>query len=172
MKRLLLMRHAKAVQAADPLADNARPLMERGERDARRIGERLRQHLTRPNLIIASPATRAVRTAQLVANALEYPPADIVLERELYLAEPATLLEVIAGQDPKLESVLVVGHNPGLTELVDALLPTFAVDDLPTAALVAIHYDDLTTWAGLGAAAGRLAYYDFPKNPRAPTTLR
>lgn len=172
MKRLLLMRHAKALQAADPLADNTRPLMERGERDARRIGERLRQHLGRPNLIVASPATRAIRTAQLVANVLEYASADIVLERQLYLAEPATLLEIVAGQDPKLETVLVVGHNPGLTELVHTLLPAFAVDDLPTAAVVAIRYDDLTAWAGFGAAVGQLAYYDFPKNPREPATPR
>jgi phosphohistidine phosphatase len=172
MKRLLLMRHAKAVQAADPLTDIARPLTERGERDARRIGERLRPHYGTPEKIVASPAARALKTAQLVATALGYPPAGITLERQLYLAEPSTLLEVIAGQSAGFETLLVVGHNPGLTELVHALLPSFSVDDLPTAALVAIHYRDLTTWAGLGKAAGQLAYYDFPKNPREPATAR
>ena len=171
MKRLLLMRHAKAVQAADPLADSARPLLERGERDARRIGERLRPHYGKPDLIVASPAARALQTAQLVAGALDYARADIVLDRELYLAEPRTLLEIIASQDARLETLLVVGHNPGLSELALELLPAFAVDDLPTAAVVAVHYDDLTTWA-LHDGAGRLAYYDFPKNPREPATLR
>ena len=137
MKRLLLMRHAKAVQAADPLADIARTLMDRGERDARRVGERLRPHYGKPDLIVASPAARALRTAQLVAATLDYTPSEIALERELYLAEPSMLLETVARQAPTLQTLLLVGHNPGLTELVHELLPAFTVDDLPTAAVIA-----------------------------------
>jgi phosphohistidine phosphatase len=172
MKRLLLLRHAKAVPAEQPLADIARPLAERGQRDARRVGERLRQHDRPPERILTSPALRTLQTAQLVATAFDHPHDAIAIERRLYLAEPAALLAVIAMQSAAIESLLVVGHNPGLTELVHELLPRFNVDDLPTGAVVALDYPLDTEWTQLRTAAGRLAYYDFPKNPGEPVTTR
>lgn len=172
MRRLLLLRHAKAVPATEPLADIARPLADRGERDARRIGERLQHHHPRPDLILASPAARTLQTAELLAAALDYPRDAIALERRLYLAEPATLGDIIAAQDAAIERLLIVGHNPGLTELVHELLPRFVVDDLPTGAIVALDYAGVADWAGVAGAAPRLAYYDFPKNPSAPLTPR
>ena len=172
MRRLLLLRHAKAVPATDPLTDSARPLAERGLRDARLIGERLRQHGVRPALILSSPATRALQTAELVAAALDYARDALALERRLYLAEPATLLAVIAAQTAANETLLVVGHNPGLTDLAHRLLPTLDVDDLPTCAVVGLDYDDARGWADIATAAPTFAYYDFPKNPRPPLTRR
>jgi phosphohistidine phosphatase len=172
MRRLLLLRHAKAVPATDPLTDSARPLAERGLRDARRIGERLRQHEPRPTLILSSPATRALQTAELVAAAMDYAREEIALERRLYLAEPATLMTVIAGQSAATETLLVVGHNPGLTELAHQLLPALDVDDLPTCAVVGFEYGDAPDWAGVAGAAAAFGYYDFPKNPRPPVTHR
>jgi phosphohistidine phosphatase len=165
------LRHAKAVPAAEPLADIARPLAPRGEADARRIADRLGQRY-RPSLIVASPATRTQQTAQIVAAAVHYPPQAIALERRLYLAEPASLVAAIAVQDPAAETLLVVGHNPGLTELAQQLLPTFDVDDLPTAAVVGLELDGIEAWTQLRGAAARLAYYDFPKNPGEPVTAR
>ncbi len=170
MKRLVLLRHAKAVPAEQPLADSARPLAERGERDARRIGERLQQYQRPPARILTSPAARTLHTAELVATAFDQPREALVIEPRLYLAGPATLKTVIAGQDPVLESLLLVGHNPGLTELVHELLPAFDVADLPTGAVVVLEYPGGATWTQLEAAEGRLAYYDFPKNPREPVT--
>jgi phosphohistidine phosphatase len=172
MKRLLLLRHAKAVPATDPLADSARPLAERGEHDAQRIGERLRSYGLRPTLILSSPAARALQTARLVAAAGDYPHDAIALEPALYLAEPATLVAIIAAQSAAIETLLVVGHNPGLTELVHRLLPAFDDDNLPTGAVVGLDYAAADDWAGIAAAAPSLAYYDFPKNRRTPATAR
>jgi phosphohistidine phosphatase len=172
MRRLLLLRHAKAVPATDPLTDSARPLAERGLRDARRIGERLRQHRVRPALILSSPATRALQTAELVAAALGYAREEIALEPRLYLAEPATLIAVIADQSIETETLLVVGHNPGLTELAHRLLPALDVDDLPTCAAVGLEYGNAGGWAEIANAVPAFAYYDFPKNPRPPITSR
>ena len=172
MKRLLLLRHAKALPAEEPLADIARPLAARGERDAAWIGERLSRHGFGPHRIIASPAARALRTAELVAAAVSYPREQIVTLQPLYLAEPAAIREIVAAQDARIESLLVVGHNPGLSELVIELLPTFDVDDLPTAAVVGLDYAGATDWTRIAAAAARLAYYDFPKNLGAPLTAR
>jgi len=106
MKRLLLLRHAKAVPAEEPLADIARPLAQRGERDARRIGERLRQHARGAQRILTSPALRTLQTAQLVATALDHAHDGIMIERQLYLAEPKTLKAAIAAQDAAIESLL------------------------------------------------------------------
>ncbi|HUQ53518.1 MAG TPA: histidine phosphatase family protein [Gammaproteobacteria bacterium] len=172
MKRLLLLRHAKAVPAEEPLADIARPLADRGERDARRVGERLRQHQEPPGRILTSPAARTLQTAQIVAAAFAERADALVIERRLYLAEPAALLDVIANQEPHLDSLLVVGHNPGLSELVHDLLPQFEVDDLPTCAIVALDYPAGAEWLRIETAAPRLAYYDFPKNSREPVTAR
>jgi phosphohistidine phosphatase len=172
MKRLLLLRHAKAVPATDPLADIDRPLAGRGERDARRIGDRLHRQGPHATLILASPAARALRTAQIVAHAVDYPPDDIALEPRLYLAEPATIVEIIVAQDAAIETLLVVGHNPGFTELVHKLAPAFDVDNLPTGAVVGLEYGDAVAWARIEGAAGTICYYDFPKNSSAPVTRR
>ena len=171
MKRLLLLRHAKAVPATEPLADFARPLAERGERDARRIGERLSEHRLQPNLVLTSPAARALHTAQLVAHAIGYAAEGIALERALYLAEPDDIVAVIEAQDAAIGTLLVVGHNPGLTELVHRLLPSFDADDLPTSGVVGLEYGG-SSWEGIGRAAAALFYYDFPKNARPPVTRR
>jgi phosphohistidine phosphatase len=172
MKRLLLLRHAKAVPAAEPLVDIDRPLAERGERDARRIGDRLRRQQLHPTLVLASPAARALRTAQLVAREIDYPLETIALDRRLYLAEPAAIVEIIAAQSDAIKTLIVVGHNPGLTELAHRLLPTFDVDDLPTCAVVGLDYVDAVTWRDIASAAAELCYYDFPKNTRAPVKAR
>ena len=103
MKRLLLLRHAKAVPATDPLVDFDRPLADRGERDAERIGERLRQQEPPPALILTSPAARALRTAQLVARTIDYPRDAIALDRRLKF---------------RLDSSLAVAKS---VEIVDAL---------------------------------------------------
>ena len=163
MRRLLLLRHAKAIPSERALDDIARPLADRGERDARHIGERLREHQLRPNLILASPATRTLQTAQLVAAALDYRRGDIALDRRLYLAEAASIVAVIAEQSPAIESLLVVGHNPGLTQVVHDLLPSFDVDDLPTCAAVELEYAEANEWAHVKDGVSRLTYYDFPK---------
>jgi phosphohistidine phosphatase len=172
MKRLLLLRHAKAAPATDPLVDITRPLAERGERDARRIGERLHEQRLNPTLILTSPAARALQTAQIVAGTIDYPRERIALDRRLYLAEPAAIVEVIAAQDAVLGTLLVVGHNPGLTDLVHRLLPDFDVDDMPTGAVVGIDYAGADEWARVDGATATLSYYDFPKNSRAPVTAR
>jgi phosphohistidine phosphatase len=132
----------------------------------------LQQHRVRPSLILSSPATRALQTAELVASALGYAREEIALEPRLYLAEPATLIAVIAGQSAETETLLVVGHNPGLTDLAHQLLPALDVDDLPTCAAVGLEYRNAGGWAEIANAVPAFAYYDFPKNPRSPITSR
>jgi len=172
MKRLWLLRHAKAEPATDPLTDIGRPLAARGIRDAVTIGARLQRHRMRPALIVASPAARALHTAQLVADAVDYPRENIVLEQRLYLAAPGTIVDIVTAQSATVEALLVVGHNPGLSELVQELSPTFDVDDLPTAAIVGLEYPGALAWTDIEHADPTVAYYDFPKNTGSAVTRR
>jgi phosphohistidine phosphatase len=163
MKRLILLRHAKSSWAQDGLPDSERPLSSRGEHDAPRMAGRLHDRGVRPDLVVSSPAVRARRTATLVAPPLGYPADAIRLDAALYLAAPEEILTVIAGQPEAASCLLLVGHNPGFTDVANLLLPELELANLPTAGAVVV--DCVTErWSEVRHATRRLASYDYPKN--------
>lgn len=164
MKHLILLRHAKSSWKNSTLDDADRPLAERGERDAPRMGERLEARGARPTLLLTSPARRALRTAEIVGRALGLGQERTRTVPELYLASPDEMRGVVAAQDDAHDCLLLVGHNPGLTELVNELLPGLALDNLPTAGVVGIDLA-ASTWSAAARMRGRLSYLDYPKNP-------
>jgi phosphohistidine phosphatase len=133
VKRLLILRHAKSSWADSSMDDWQRPLNERGYRDAPRVGEWLRERSRVPDIIITSDAVRAHTTAQAVAKAAGYS-RDIVTDPALYHATPADVIDVLLGVADAAHTVLIVGHNPGLEEVVRQL--TGEHHGLVTAALV------------------------------------
>jgi len=136
LKTLLLLRHAKSSWADDNMADFDRPLNERGQKDAPRMGELLvRQELV-PDLIITSAAKRAATTAKRVAEAAGYE-GDIRRNEHLYLAEPEEYVTVARQVDDTVNCLLLVGHNPGIEELVELL--GGVEEQMPTAALACFH---------------------------------
>jgi phosphohistidine phosphatase len=163
MKRLTLLRHAKSSPPDAGQRDDARPLSGRGERDALIMGERLRAYRARPSLIMTSHAQRAKATAKIVARSLGYPEEFLHVQHELYLAASKHILAVVEAQDERFGDILVVAHNPGLTDLVNRLLPNFPLDALPTGAAAAIDFE-AHDWGGIERAARRLVFYDFPGN--------
>jgi phosphohistidine phosphatase len=164
LKQLIILRHAKSSWGDDSSPDVERPLSERGERDAPRMGKRLRARNARPDALLVSHAVRAQRTAKLVARTLGVRAEIIETHQSLYLAEPGTVLALVARQDDARSCVMVIGHNPGLTDLANRLLPDLALDNLPTAGAVAIDFGT-EHWKDVANAPARLAYYDYPKNP-------
>ena len=166
MKRLTLFRHAKSSWGQVGLADRDRPLSDRGERDAPNMGARLLARKARPSLIITSPATRALATARLVAEALTYPMEFLQTEPQLYLAAPGEILDLIQRQEDNFSDLFIVGHNPGLTDLVNLLVPDLRLDNLPTAGAVAMEFST-REWLEVGEPGTKvsLLYYDYPKNP-------
>ena len=146
MKRLLILRHAKSSWADEGLDDWQRPLNDRGERDAPRVGALLRKQSLLPDLIVTSDAVRAETTARAVARAAGYS-GRIELSPELYHATPHAIIDVLRSiSDPEAVTVMIVGHNPGLEDLVAQL--TGSTIDLPTACLVHIslhveHWSDV-----------------------------
>ena len=164
MKHVILLRHAKSSWKNPTLDDADRPLAERGERDAPRMAERLKKRGAQPTLLLTSHARRALRTAEIVGRALGLGPARMHTLPELYLASPDALRRVLAAQDDAHDCVLLVGHNPGLTDFVNDLLPGLALDNLPTAGVVGVELD-ASAWSAAARLRGRLEYLDYPKNP-------
>ena len=154
MKTLLLMRHAKSSWSDHGLDDHERPLNDRGERDAPRMGRWMAEQDFVPDLIIASTATRASQTAAALQRAAGYA-GDIMQIAELYHAGVPAWTAVLRQIPDHVHSVLAIGHNPGLEELVDQL--HHAWERMPTAA-VAWFELPLESWIEF--------------SPSAPATLR
>jgi phosphohistidine phosphatase len=151
MQRLLILRHAKSSWADEYADDWERPLTNRGIRDATRIGHLLKRLSLIPDLIITSDAVRAQTTAQIVAEAAGYR-GKVVQSSLLYHAPPAAVLDVLRTVPTAAHrSVMIVGHNPGLEDLVAQL--TGERRHLPTAALVQIDVD-IDGWRRLDASTG------------------
>ena len=135
MKTLLVLRHAKSSWNDPALDDHERPLNDRGRRDGPRMGELVREYGLMPDIVISSDAVRARLTAEAVAEAACYA-GEIRLDPHLYLACPADILSLLPTVRENAETVMIVGHNPGLEKLVEQL--TGERQDLPTAALAQI----------------------------------
>ena len=144
-KTLLVMRHAKSSWKDASLSDHDRPLNKRGRTAAPRMGELIRDQGILPDYIATSSALRARATAEAVADACGY--SGTIRELcELYLAPPAAYVQAVRGIDTDLGRVLVVGHNPGITQLVCELARADEV--MPTGALALIELP-IRRWADL-----------------------
>lgn len=148
MKTLLILRHAKSSWKQPALDDHDRPLSPRGARDAPRMGALLRRRGLTPDLIVSSTAVRARTTADRVADRSGCGGV-VRLDRRLYLARPETIASVAGGLGGGAARLLVVGHNPGLEELVARL--TGAAEILPTAALAQVRLP-IDAWSGLSTS--------------------
>lgn len=161
MKALILIRHAKSSWKDATLADRERPLNRRGERDAPEMGRRLAARGDTPDLIVSSPAARALATATKIAAAVGYPLTKIVEDERIYGAAPSDLLEVIRSLDDAAERVFLVGHNPGLTDLVNGLSED-RIDNVPTGGVVEFRVA-ARRWADFGPGSVERLRFDYPK---------
>lgn len=144
MKRLYLIRHAKSSWDHPGLSDAERPLMPKGiERSGRVIGF-LKERGIVPGLIISSPAIRAFETAKLFAAGLGYPEGDIVIDQKIYDGYYDRILDVIYGTANGIDSLMIFGHNPTITNLANLFLHP-GIEDMPTSTVVALAFDT-TAW--------------------------
>lgn len=160
MKTLFLVRHAKSSRDDPSLPDRKRPLNDRGLHDAPEMGKRLSKNGAKPDLLVSSPALRALTTAQLIADEIGYPRKKIVTEERLYASSPDELLAVIRSLDDKLSRVMLFGHNPEFAELVHQLWPEIA--EMPTCAVAEFRFD-AKAWAEVGETAPTKVKLDTPK---------
>lgn len=160
MKTLLVLRHAKSSWKYNNLADHDRPLNKRGKHDAPRMGALLVKQDLVPDVIISSTAKRAAATAKAVAMDCDYG-GEIQYTRHLYGAWPDDYIELLNELDSDVSHVMVVGHNPGIEDLVEELSGEWI--RMPTAALAQIDFD-IDRWSELSLeASGRLVNVWRPK---------
>lgn len=165
-KTLYLLRHAKSAWDTAAADDFSRPLNKRGERDAIKIGQWLQQQAPSPDIIVSSPALRAWQTATSVCHSLQIDTQTINFDRRLYLAGRTALCRVIAETSDEMSSLLLVGHNPGLDELLGYLvaeeLPEYPDGKLMTTASLCII--GLPAWRPLKKNTGQLVQIIRPKS--------
>lgn len=162
MKTLYLLRHAKSSWEFTDLSDHDRPLNKRGRKDAPLMGRELLSREIELDLILSSSAVRALTTASLVAKELEYDSHNIVIDEKIYGADKQELLEIIRQTTNDVNHLMVVGHNPVITDLANSLSPDH-IADMPTAAVVCLRFD-CPGWDEIGQENAALLFYDFPKN--------
>ncbi len=161
-RRLSLMRHA---QADNPLLDQQdwdRPLTRRGQLDASEMARRLKAEKRKPDVILCSPAVRTRQTAEVLMKC--FPNAQLQFVEELYLADPAQLMQAIHEYGEHAAHLLVVAHNPGITELADELSAERSIEAMPTGAIVTAEFE-LTSWQDLLPATGTEVEFDYPQRP-------
>jgi len=161
VKQLYLIRHAKSSWDNPALDDFDRPLNARGLRDAPAAGQRLADAGARPDLIVSSPAARAIATARTIAGAVGYEPDQIAEAPEIYEADPDALLDVIRGLEQAHQKVFLFGHNPGFTALA-CMLGDREIDNLPTCGVYAVAFD-ASGWREIGPSSGVCTLVDYPK---------
>ncbi|WP_020527447.1 SixA phosphatase family protein [Flexithrix dorotheae] len=161
MKTLYLVRHAKSSWKDISLDDFDRPLNKRGKRDAPFMGKRLKKQGIKPHLILASPAKRAKKTAKIFAREMGYPEGKIKFAKKIYEAGRNELLEVIRNQDDKINSLMLVGHNPELTSLSN-YLSDYEIVNIPTSGISCIKLS-IDTWNEIKLKAGEQSFFDYPK---------
>jgi phosphohistidine phosphatase len=163
MKTIVLIRHAKA-KKSHKLKDFDRPLKKRGLKDAPLIGKALKEHQLLPGLIISSPAERAFTTARLVAREFNLNETQVISEPRLYLESKSKLLEVINQVEDSFSTIFIVGHNPGLTDLANALAAD-STENIPTSGALGIQFD-CNTWAEVQKGEGKMILSETPKKTK------
>lgn len=162
-KILYLTRHAKSSWKDASLSDRERPLNKRGNRSAPDMGRRLAEQGHIPDLIISSPAKRAFTTAKILCKEIGYDKSDIIRDDDLYFAGAVSMSSVLERLDDKYQKVMMVGHNPAMTSLLN-MVTSARVFNMPTCAIAVIGFD-MQSWSELDATNGELLGYDFPKGP-------
>lgn len=161
MKTLYLVRHAKSSWKHEGLSDFERPLNARGRHDAPAMGELMVEKGCVPELIYSSPATRAITTARLMAEAMNIPVHEISIVSYLYEAMRDDYLDLVYTLPDTASAVMIVGHNPTTTVIAEYLTDE-DIRDVPTCGIVAIQFD-CDVWTKIRFKGGKMLFFEYPK---------
>lgn len=161
MKKIYLVRHAKSSWENNKLKDIERPLNKRGEKDAPFMGKLMREKKIKPDLLISSPAERALKTAKIFCSEMEINENEIIVDQELYDAARKDILRVIQQFDNNINSAMLFSHNPGLTDLAD-FLTSGKVYDIPTCGIVSLR-GKIDNWSELNESNCEVDFFEYPK---------
>lgn len=160
MIRLTLLRHASA-QWKNTGGDFDRPLDRRGVAEAEYMARRLAELELRPDLMLTSPARRAQQTAEILVREARIDGRRLRFEERLYLARASDVLRIVHSTGPRIRHLMIVGHNPGISELARRLSAEWFEGELATAALCSLSFED-GEWNAVGAAPARDVLHEAP----------
>ncbi len=161
MKTVYFVRHAKSSWKDAMLQDIDRPLNDRGKRDAPFMAKLLREQGLQPDKLISSPAKRAFATAKYFAEAFDISQKDILVVEDIYEAHPAEILQVVRNCQPEWNTVLIFGHNPTFTDVVNFFADQYILN-VPTCGIarVELTVDD---WSEFDKNTAKLTAFHYPK---------
>jgi phosphohistidine phosphatase len=150
VRRLTLMRHANAQWKDPQIADYDRPLNRRGNSEAEAMSRRLVELKLIPTILLSSSALRAQQTADIVARELGLAARSRRSDESLYLASAADILRLVQTTGPRIPHLMIVGHNPGITEVANLFAPAQTIEELATGAVCTLTFDS-RSWADVEA---------------------
>ncbi len=163
MKTLYIARHAKSSWEDMQVSDHDRKLLPIGKKRTQRVAGWLKIQKVRPDKIISSTAVRTFETARLMAKELGFPEEKIKKETSFYGANPEAVMKILYTLPDTVEKVMVVGHNPGFTNLVNLFLERgHQIDNLPTSGVAAVLFDT-HQWIKINTAKHRVEFLITPK---------
>jgi len=161
MKTIILARHAKAASRKLDIPDFDRPLQKKGQKDAKRIAAILNSDGIQADLLISSPANRALETAHIFAKELGYPIQKIVIKDTLYNeTSPQKILEMVREVDEKYSSIMIFGHNPSFDDFANFLSPKFK-ESISTTGVVGLRCKNML-WKTIARGKGEVQFYEYP----------
>ncbi len=166
LKQLTLVRHATSSLGNPDLKDFDRPLNKRGQQDAPLMGQRLKERNFSPDLLLASPACRSRMTAEALADQLNLDNGQLTYNAHIYQANSSELVALLRTIADEQQNVLLVGHNPGITDLANYLVGG-RLENIPTCGVFSVELQ-IQSWQQLDPAAARLLFYDYPKRIAEP----
>lgn len=162
MKKIIFIRHAKSDWGNEGLKDIDRPLNERGYTDAYLQSKWFFSHQDIPELFISSDATRALNTALVFARQLNYPASDVLIHPGIYEASAEKLKTIFSELRDKFSRVMMFGHNPGFTNIINDLTDDLFFENVPTCGIVALEFI-AKSWKEAAHSKGKITFHRFPK---------
>lgn len=161
MKTIYIVRHAKSSWNVSDMPDEKRPLLEKGKKRTKKVIDFFHEHEIKVDYIISSHAVRALETARIIAHGLKYPSEEIKIDQQIYYASGDSLINQFFDLPDRFDSIMIVGHNPTLTDFVNQFLNK-PIENLPTSGVVSISFDT-EKWEEIPLAKRKTNFILFPK---------
>ena len=161
MKTIYIVRHAKSSWDMAGIPDEKRPLLEKGKKRTKKVIDFFHEKKIKVDYIIASHAVRAHETAKILAHSLKYPQEDIKIDPHIYFADGDSIMNQFYDLPDRFKSVMIVGHNPSLTDFVNGFLNK-PIENLPTSGVVSLSFET-DRWEEIPVAGCRTNFILFPK---------
>ncbi len=161
MKTIYFIRHAKSSWDHFGISDKDRPLNDRGEQDAPRMAQLLKEKGVQPDQLVSSPAKRAFTTATYFAKAFDIPVSDIIIKEQIYEANVRDIMEVVREMSDDWEVVFLFGHNPTFTDVVNQFAQ-HSISNVPTCGICKVE-SQIAHWEAFDRHKGQLKGFYYPK---------